>query len=71
MYTYIYIYIYMDVSKNRGGPQNGWFIMEKPIKIHDFGSSLEKLKEKAFVFFCDLNHDRCLCSSRKGEDRPV
>ena len=31
--------IHMGVSKIRV-PQNGWFIVESPIKIHDLGVSL-------------------------------
>ena len=31
------IYIYMGVSKTRGKPQNGWFIMENHIKMDDLG----------------------------------
>ena len=43
----ISIYIgYMDISPKIGVPQNGWFIMEKPIKIgntHILGGGLKPL----------------------------
>ena len=40
IYTYIiliYIYIYIWVFPKIGVPQNGWFIMEIPIKMDDLG----------------------------------
>ena len=32
VYVYVCIYIYMGVSKI-GVPQNGWFMMENPLKV--------------------------------------
>ena len=34
---YLIIYIYIWVFPKIGVPQNGWFIMENPIKMYDFG----------------------------------
>ena len=33
----VYYSLYMGVSKNRVGPQNGWFLVEIPIKMDDLG----------------------------------
>ena len=36
----LYIYIHIWVFPNIGVPQNGWFIMENPVKMDDLGVPL-------------------------------
>jgi len=44
----------MDVEPKIGVPQNGWFIMENPIKMDDLGVPPFKETPKCDHFFGDV-----------------
>ena len=47
----------MDVSKHRGTIQNGWFIVENPIKMDDLGVPLF-LETPESTTLCKLRHSK-------------
>ena len=58
----------IGVSKNRGGPQIGWFTMENPIKMDDLGGKPHYFRKHPYIPTVDGSE---ICVSRSLEVTPL